>query len=517
MSSTSRQARRELLDQLKQQPKDKLPEKRPADDQEIIGPDQQIQPENARAAAAQLGNTALARMLREAGRQDGPALEIEEVQEEEQDQEEDQEEAWDEQLDTAFTAQVGSMGVAGASMESEDWEHDYGGDDDAPPPPPPRRPRAFRRGWQPPNNQVRDRTVASPDEDPLELPELPPLAHPADPQGDERFDALWGCLTDPRPLVGPHLQPEDLVQPAEPLAIAQELGTFFARAARDPLARALGRVAGPLPGPATLACQSARAAGLATLAGVIEAGEGPVEPVNQAAVVALERDARARCRAAAHQCVQRARLAAHLIFDEATRAEDPPGPGPQGGTGRRARGLIEAAILHTVRPWPLRPAQGYARGHAQDSTADADTADLDALLAELTGAPSAPTVVEAEALQPLIDSTETLVGSAGRAQVELAAAALVVLRATGGGVRPRARALLRAADRELRELARSAVFTGRDLEAQLAQPLDTSETTLRRAEDSLHRLTRQLELLRESSFSALGAMALVGPDRGRPR
>ena len=517
MSSTSRQARRELLDQLKQVPKDKLPEKVPDLEQEIIGPDHQIQPENARAIANQVGNNALARMLKDAGRQEGPAIEIEEVQEEEQEQEEEteQEEAWDEQLESAFTAHMGGVASAGMAMDAEEWQHDYGGDDDTPPPPPPRRVRQFRRGWNPANNQVRDR-AGLPDED-AELPELedlPELGHPDEPSQDERFDALWGWVQNTATLTDPDLQPERLIQPPDPLARCLQLGDFFARSARDPVARALGRLCGPLPGPNALSAQVARAAALGTRAGLVEAKDGPVEVVTQAAVIALEREARAQCRVAAHQCVQRARLAAHLVFDEASQGEASPGPGPVQGAGRRAQGLMEAAIVHAVRPWPLRPPQGYAQRVGGDDTHNESTAELDALLAELTGAAPLPTEVSSEDLQPLIDTTETLVGSAGRAQVEIATAALVVWRATGEDVRTRARALLRAADRELREIARGAVFTGRECEERIEQSLDEAEPVLRRAEATLERLHRQLGVLRESCFGALGQLAL-GRSAGR--
>jgi hypothetical protein len=172
--------------------------------------------------------------------------------------------------------------------------------------------------------------------------------------------------------------------------------------------------------------------------------------------------------------------------------------------------LLDAAIDHVVKPWPVRPPQSMARIHSGDLTVDAQTAAFDAVFAELIGPGEEElTHLEPDQLQPLIDSIETLVGSAGRAQAEAACAAIAALRAAGAPVQTRLRAILRAVDEELREIARESIRVGRRLENLVGEPMDDAAPSLHDAEAALRRWSDRLLLVRESCFGAVGRVALT--------
>ncbi|MCB9792794.1 MAG: hypothetical protein H6741_08685 [Alphaproteobacteria bacterium] len=528
MAGASRQARR-LLDELKKQGVEKLPEQLAGEDQELAALDQEIGPDRARALQAQTGNQALQNILRRSGRLDGQGTDLEiEVEEEGQEQEgQELEETGPEEanLETSFAAALSSsdVGAAGASYDDQEaeWDIQYGGDGepDAAPEAAPRR--EFRRTRNRRLPMRRDKKGVSAEEIEEELAELdlPPLARPEDPQGDEQMDALWGWLTDPAVLARAALEPEDLDPCPPPLARCVRMGGYLARAARDPLARGLGALTGPLPGGPGLASMVARAGALATVAGLIEAEEASIDTVNKAATLALEDDAVEHGRRAAHRCVKQRRLAAHFIFAEATKDLPPPQgdlPGKRPRPGRRAMGLLNAAIEEVVRPGPIPLAARMPRPSGGDDTADAATAEVDALLRSLTGAlePEGPERIGHETIAPLVHGIENLVNAAGRAQIEIAAAAIAVERATSTTLRRRISGLLKASDHELRSLARDAIGAGQALQPWLARPLDDAWPAIAEAEQRISAVRERLSRVRESSFAALGAFALVSEEAG---
>ncbi|MCB9760849.1 MAG: hypothetical protein H6739_13510 [Alphaproteobacteria bacterium] len=519
MSAASRQSRR-LLDELKKVKTETLPDQVAEEVQEVLTGDTEVSPDKAKHLQPQVGNQALVNLLRRAGRLEnqGPQVEVEveEEQEQEQDQEADLDEAGHESLEAAFAASLagGSMS-SGQGMEGEDWEHDYGGDDDAPPPPPRRR-REFRRERRRRVTMSRDRKqddAQDADEGDLSELRLPPLSHPDDPRLDERMDALWGWLRDPLELSRAPLEPEDLVDCPPALARCIAMGRFLTDAGRTPLARSLAALSGPLPGSTSLAGHVARASAVATVAALVEAETTGLHAVNKAATVALEDDAVEHGRAAARTCIRQARLAAHFIFDEATRDEEGQPPArkpPPHAPPRRALGLLHAALDRVVGPGHLPAGPRFPRADGGDDTADDSTAELDALLQQLTGGlvPDDDPRVERDAVIKMVNGIEELVNAAGRTQIDIAAAAIAVERATDTRIRPRVRGLLRAADRELRQLARDALGAGRQIQALVDQPLELAQPTLDDGEVRLESVAGRLLRLRESSFAALGTVAL---------
>lgn len=504
-----------MLEQLKKVQPDLVTEQKNAEDQEISSLDQEIGPDRARALQSQVGNQSLVTLLRNNGRNDGPGLEIE-VEEAEEEGEAEQEQEADQELDrpeSTFGASL-AAGVAPQSYDNADWDFQYGGDgdpEDAPPPPPKRR--AFRRSGGS-GGATRDPKVKGAEQEDEEelLGDLPPLAHPDDPQGDERFDALWGWLQQPEAMASADLQPEDLVDCPPELARCMLLGGFFQRSGRDPLSRALGSLAGPLPGGPGLASQVSRAAALATVAGLVEAERTGLHAANKAATLALEDDAYQHGLTAARICVRQSRLAAHLIFEHATAHERHQLPAALANhpPGRHAAGLVEAAITAVMAAEAIPRAPRFAREFEEDQTSNAATAALDRLLRELTGAeePEAQPLLDHTELEPLIHGIEDLVHAAGRVQIEVAAAAIAAEHATSTRIHTRVWGLLRAADRDLRQIAREMLHIGEELEARVGEPVGDAMPLIERSEHQLEDLVARVERLRESAVAALSRVTL---------
>ena len=136
---------------------------------------------------------------------------------------------------------------------------------------------------------------------------------------------------------------------------------------------------------------------------------------------------------------------------------------------------------------------------------DPDVAAVDALLAEMTGGQSptdlpAENRLEASQIAPILSGATELVNQMGKAQVELAAAAIAVAM-----IDPTVslRGTLMHADRALRELARSVVRQGDELHQATGAPLVVLEDLPTRAVDKIRASADALRALRTWSFNAI--------------
>lgn len=397
------------------------------------------------------------------------------------------------------------------------WGNKELGGDDEPPKPPPRRRRPRRRRALPeplpddPVDASSEDATADVSPDLQTVQRAAPLVSPDRLLGDERHDALWGWLQEPGRAARSPLEPESLagLGPTHPLSRCGTAGALLASRSPDPVGRALGQLARPLPGPASLSGVIARAAALATLGQAITARQTGVQAANRAVSLVLEDDALPRARRVAWELAQDGRMWAPAIFDGCIRPArpDPLDPGSRGASPQGSA-LLAAALGQVAGPWSRQEVPPVPRGPAL-VTQDADLAWLDAVLAGGGDDVGPPLLTYAE-LAPLIHGVRALVRSAARLQVELAAAATSAWQVAGDPVRLPLRGVLRALWRELGILARGALSTTQALEQRVGQPHGELDPVADAADATLGQLGERLEGLREDGLAALAAVLARG-------
>jgi len=280
--------------------------------------------------------------------------------------------------------------------------------------------------------------------------------------------------------------------------------------------RALGALARPLPGAASLSSAVARAAALATLSQAVTARETGVQAANRAVSLVLEDDALPRARRVAWELARKGRMWAPAIFEGCIRPArpDPLDPGGR-GAGPLGAALLSAALGRVAGPWGTREVPPCPRP-VPSGGEDADLAWLDAVLAGGAPAGGVPPLTMAE-LAPVIQGVRGAVRSAARLQVELAAAATSAWRVAGDPVRLQLRGVLRALWRELGIVARSALETTKDLERQVGRPHGELEAVFDQVDGELGGLGQRLAHLREDGLGALAAVLARGTRAVEPR
>jgi tetratricopeptide (TPR) repeat protein len=465
--------------------------------------------EQAASLQSTVGNADLSALLKDAGRTESVATAHEEEQEEEQEQD------FGEELEgTGLEESLGDFLAGAGARESlvsgagvEELSVLFGGDPEDEPPPRPPKVRFNRRLAPMGPGMRRDEDEEAPWQGELDASDLPPLERPGAPQGDERLDALWAWLQDPSASALPDLSPEALVDVPGALERCQTLGRFLAGACRDPLARALARMARPLFSSDSLADHVALAALMAEQAALVEARSAGLPATNRACALALEDDAPAVARRAARICMEQRKLQALLVSDVAMHNEPDTPLRDLTECSQRGRRLIEAALRFACPGAPIPDPGTHAAPSPDDGSADASTAEVDALLAELLGDDAGPERLSDRHLEPWIRASDGLLLQAGRAQVELGAAAIAVRRVTGA--RPRVAVLLKRADKELRQTARQVTRAQNRAEALLGKPYDQAVAPLQRQEQALIDLADRARSLRDAVTESL-AWAAVG-------
>ena len=456
----------------------------------------EIAPEQAGRVAAQFGNAALAGLIGSqmvAPGTGGVDLEEEETIELVEELGEDLEEG--RELDARSHGGGGPAAPVddgGNNDDGDPWDvgHLFGGDDEDDDPTAPTRtgrlPRAPRRKFTAPSD---DPFEQGPDDGELQAEDIDGVdkligetqARSETPrQGDAVYRAVEDCLMDPRELGRRVLEPEDLVGrhgATDPVGRPIEIGRFLADSGHSRSARVLGRVlagaAGHLfPDQGGFAGGVARICNLAVCA---EALEGGGTRTDRAVAVSLAQDTWPRTVSTARPMAQQGRLHAPDVLDALLGAPAPSVPAQQlpPPSVLGARGLIQLLPPAYVPEIPQVDLDADL-GPVDD---DPEIARFDAMLAFLaTGqdvsASSPERPIPPEVMQPVLHSARFLMNAAGKAHVELAAAAFAV-----SSVRPGApvRGPLEVVDKALARIARAILRAGRKLEKVVGSPRDQTD------------------------------------------
>ena len=130
---------------------------------------------------------------------------------------------------------------------------------------------------------------------------------------------------------------------------------------------------------------------------------------------------------------------------------------------------------------------------------------MDAVLARFTGGadPAAlppPPILTHEAVAPILSAANALMSALGRAQVELAAAAVAVRMVRSDAP---IRGTLTTADKALRELARGVILAARQLEGLRGQHLRTAQAPAEQAAAAMQSALDALKSLRSWGLATL--------------
>jgi hypothetical protein len=484
LSPSDKQHRTQLLPG--QQPGQKAPERQESlPDFEQVVQGAEFSPEVAEGLVPQLGNEAVLALLAQ-----GSALsQVDQEQEEEGLALEEALPEHELEIKAIFGGGGGSDGAGDG--EANPWEVGkmFGGPED---------PRASRSGPAgPAMSAPASRGGGGPQHTGEADPPLPPDAfdritralgtspplRPEDRRGDARYQAVEAGLRNPLNIGKRRLQAEAMVDHTghlDPIGRCAAIGRFLGKSATTLEARVLGRVLG---GPASgLLPQASGYAGaaarLAALAVATEATEGAWEHTDRCVALSLVRDAWPDAVLAARKAAQSRRLVAPDIFGLALGSPQP--PDSRVHTTERLRPTVAtvrlgAAALGRVIPASQIPTIPPVRSHAspQPLVTDPEMAAADAALARFTGGASPADlppdpVLSPAAMRPLLDAATDLINGLGRAQVELAAAALAIERIRPGTA---VQQILVHGDKALRTLAKSVVQSGDRLHKARGTPL----------------------------------------------
>lgn len=479
---------------------EKVPERVESEDQQVDFSGPEVAPDQASGLQESAGNAALVAVLSEHGR----SMDLEPAQDSELSMEGGFD--FDEAFEDYFAA-LGARERLAGGYDVEDWRKLFGGDPEEDPPP--RRPKRKRIRHL---KVIASAMTPQEDDDGVPIPEslhahaIPPLGPVSEPRDDERLDALWAWIRDPIGAARANLEPEDLVKNEGPLERVASLGRFLADDAGEPLARCLGRLGRPLPGWSSLASQLARGAALVELGCLVEAqAVGSLSVVNRAASIALEDDASLTARQTAARLAPR--LNAETICDEALENEPGPDLPTTDPVGKRGGALLEAALSRALQLGAIPHIDPHTPETSADLSADGTTAEIDALLGHEAPDPT----LRFEQLAVPLETADALLLYAGRCQVELAAAGIAVRRAGGTAPAGAVRAMLAAANRRLREIARKTSQDAARLEELVGNDYAEISEELASREKDLATDATDLARYRDS---ALAAVALAAS--GRP-
>ena len=445
---------------------------------ERIEEGQEIAPEAAERLQPQMGNHAVQALLSRTSSTTQTASNTAELELAEEIGESKDEEHDGSSLEMPDVAYGG--GGDGIPVEESPWEvgHLFGGDDDAPPPKPKPRRRPHRQNQQHQQSVHIDDPFA---EEELEVEHaqhvektLGETPHMNDEYraGDAQYRAIEIALHNPHVIGRNRLIPESLIDRTDhldPVGRATSIGRFLSKSATNPMARALART---LSGPASILMAGSTGyagatARLASLTVAAEAIEGGATETDNAVRLALCRDAWPTALTAARKTAKTGRVVAPKIVEAAgeisaeNRLEK---PNTHSSNHHLATVRLGHMALNEILPIMHVP---HVPNIQHDSSPPMPTdnpalAAVDAVLAEFTGGFN-PADVPAErtmdphVIQPVLSAATELVNAMGKAQVELAAAAIALARIHDS---PPTQSTLRHADNALRTLARTVVQAG---------------------------------------------------------
>ena len=413
----------------------------------------------------------------------------------------------------------GGGGADGLPGEHMPWEVGFlfGGDDEPDAKPKrkrPRRRRELEREHDDGNTDPYPEDQLDDDIDHIEetMGQTPPMREEFR-AGDARYRSIEAGLSSPHAIGRRTLKPEtmvDRVDALDPLGRATAICGFLEKHAGHDTARVLAAtVSEPA---AILLLDSTGHAGatarMASLTVCAQAVEGGGTDADNAVRIALNESAWFEALDAARALAE----SGHVVAPEIVRLA---GITPSGSEASASESppvdvlssirLGQHALGHLL-PESDRPT--IPRVHTSSPERpnhDPDVAAVDALLAELTGGQSPADLppenrLEAAQIAPILSGATEVVNQMGKAQVELAAAAIAVAK-----IDPNApiRGILTHADRALRELARSVVRQGDELHRATGAPLVVLDDLPTRAVDRIRASAEALSALRTWSFNAL--------------
>jgi hypothetical protein len=381
-------------------------------------------------------------------------------------------------------------GGDGLPLEASPWDVGrlFGGDDDTPPP----KPRPKRSGPA----RARGDATASHQDDPFDEEELDavhmdhiettlgetPKMKEEYRAGDARYRAIEVGLQTPHSIGRRELVPESMVDRTDhldPLGRATSIGRFMATAATRESARLLAKTTA---GPASILASpqtghAGASARLASLTVCIEALEGGSTGTDDAIRLALCRDAWPSALEAAREMAQTGRVVAPSIVEAAgelsedNKSEQPILQGSHTDLAKIRLGQLALIEILPATHLPQIPTIHFSAPPAPPSD-DPILAAMDATLAKFTGGINPADLPEEKILseqviQPVLNAATELVNAMGKAQVEMAAAAIALARVRPS---PATRSTLNHTDRALRELARTVVQAGDKLHSFRGAP-----------------------------------------------
>ena len=443
---------------------------------ERIEEGQEIAPEAAERLQPQMGNHAVQALLSRTSSTTQTASSTAELDLAEEIGESKEEEHDGSSLEMPDVAYGG--GGDGLPVEESPWDVGYlfGGDDDAPPPKPKPRRQPRRENQQHPTDvedpfeeeAIETRHVAHVEQTLGETPAMKVEYR----TGDAQYRAIEPALQSPHAIGRRQLIPESMIDRTDhldPIGRATSIGRFLSKASSNRSARSLAHT---LSGPAsTLMAESTGHAGasarLASLAVCVAAMEGGDCKTDDAVRLALCRDAWPSALTAARKTAKTGRVVAPKIVEAAGEisAENQFGGPVLHGTNQHLAAVrLGQMALSEILP-PMHVPHVPFIQHDAPPTMPSDNPDMaavDAVLAEFTGGfnptdlPSEQRL-DAHTIQPVLNAATALVNEMGKAQVELAAAAIALARVHPS---PPTQSTLNHADKALRELARTVVKAG---------------------------------------------------------
>ena len=419
-------------------------------------------------------------------------------------------------------------GGDGLPIEETPWDVGrlFGGEDDDPQPKPkrkssPRRNAAQDLGSSTPDDPFSDEDLDATHIDQIEstLGETPKMKEEYR-AGDACYRAIEVGLQQPHAIGRRQLLPESMVDRTDhldPIGRATSICRFLANAATQESARWVARTTSR-PASILMTPQTGHAgasARLASLTVCAEALEGGSTGTDDAVRLALCRDAWPSAVEAAREVARSGRVVAPNIVLAAgeTTAENRSGqPILQGSHVDLAKIRLGQLAFQEILPpmqLPHVPIIQYALPPAPPSD-NPDIAEVDAILATFTGGQDPKDVPQERILashniQPVLNAATALVNEMGKAQVELAAAAIALAR-----VRPcpPTQSTLNHADKALRLLARTVVHAGDRLHQSQGAPAAVVGDLPEQAVEEMRMAAAAFEGLRTWAMHALAEAML---------
>ncbi len=332
------------------------------------------------------------------------------------------------------------------------------------------------------------------------------------PRGDALFRTPMESWYDPKLMAGRGCSPEDLqglAGPFDPLGRPIAVGHFAAPLCATPMARSLARLCSSAPG--TLMAQrgglTAAAARLATLAslGMAADGLGGGTVRDRALRIALS-DAAMELALQVSGSHAETVPPAHTVYGKATGSAPrgkPPEPPPAPQTAR----WVGAALRHAGQVAPLPPVAAWIAPPAPTGLPQDDPMSIvDAIIARTTPGDGSLPADRAE-LRPQLAGIDTLLAAGGRAQLELAAAALASRRPAFD---PLIASTLRRAYRGFRDVARRLAALRVQLDNLQGEPLAPNRSQIVRGSRTIGQARQQMDQLRDRALSTLATLCERG-------